>query len=155
MKWEKMKRCSKCKVEKSRSEFGRNRSKKDGLQDRCKVCRAEEQRTSAGKATNKRAHAKWSRTDAGKVSCRKNSKKHKEKFPEKIKAENAVNNAIRDGKLIRPSHCEDCGKKKFVQGHHWSYKEEHWLDVEWLCMKCHRKLHRLLQLKVAQEERNK
>jgi hypothetical protein len=36
-----MKRCSCCKEEKEEEEFQRNRSSKDGLQDRCKACRRE------------------------------------------------------------------------------------------------------------------
>lgn len=35
-----MKRCSKCKVQKSKSEFSRNKRRKDGLQSECKTCRA-------------------------------------------------------------------------------------------------------------------
>lgn len=34
-----MKRCSRCKEEKDESQFQRNRSAKDGLQDQCKQCR--------------------------------------------------------------------------------------------------------------------
>lgn len=33
------KRCSKCKIDKSISEFGKNSSKKDGLQSACNICR--------------------------------------------------------------------------------------------------------------------
>lgn len=36
-----MKKCSKCKVEKSLSEFGRSKNEKDGLQYRCKACNKE------------------------------------------------------------------------------------------------------------------
>ena len=34
-----MKTCSCCNIEKQFSEFSRNRSKKDGLQNECKVCK--------------------------------------------------------------------------------------------------------------------
>ena len=33
-----MKTCSKCKIEKKLTDFHRNKSKKDGLQDCCKLC---------------------------------------------------------------------------------------------------------------------
>ena len=38
------KRCSNCRAEKPTAEFGRDRSRKDGLEPRCKSCRAEIQR---------------------------------------------------------------------------------------------------------------
>ena len=55
----------------------------------------------------------------------------------KEKAHNKVGNAIRDGRLIRPNHCEICGVECVPHGHHESYEEEHWLDVQWLCVNCH------------------
>jgi len=33
-------------------------------------------------------------------------------------------------------------KRKRIEGHHWSYYPDHWLDVIWLCAKCHREEHR-------------
>ena len=57
-----------------------------------------------------------------------------------MKAHNDVNNAIAAGKLIRPSYCEWCFEKKNVEGHHEDYSKP--LDVDWLCTKCHRKLHK-------------
>ena len=58
------------------------------------------------------------------------------------KAARRVNNAVTSGKLpnIRTQKCNRCdaGASNY---HHWSYKEEHWLDVEPLCLPCHRKEH--------------
>jgi ribosomal protein S27AE len=53
--------------------------------------------------------------------------------PEKWKARNAVNNAIRLGKLERQP-CEVCGAPK-VQAHHEDYAKP--LDVRWLCRTHH------------------
>ena len=64
---------------------------------------------------------------------------------EKRLASQKVNNALRDGKVIRPTSCEHCGtSEKKMQGHHWSYLPEHWLDVIWLCTSCHGKEHKRL-----------
>lgn len=41
-----MKHCNKCKIEKDESNFSKNLSRKDGLQNRCKECRAEYRRNS-------------------------------------------------------------------------------------------------------------
>lgn len=51
------KRCSKCKELKPRSEFNRNRSKKDGLQDRCRPCHRADDAASSAKHPETRR--KW------------------------------------------------------------------------------------------------
>lgn len=80
---------------------------------------------------------------------KKNILSHKQKWLDqnqhKRKAQYAVGNALRDGKLERPTICEHCGaSEKKIQGHHWSYLPEHWLDVIWLCTSCHGKEHKRL-----------
>lgn len=68
-----------------------------------------------------------------------------ERNSQKRKAQQAVSNAKRDGKLIKPDYCEGCGtSEKKIQAHHWSYEPEYWLDVVWLCTSCHGKEHRRL-----------
>jgi hypothetical protein len=65
--------------------------------------------------------------------------------PLKRKAQQALGNAIRDLKVIKPTSCEHCRtSEKQIQGHHWSYLEQHWFDVIWLCTSCHGKEHKRL-----------
>lgn len=66
------------------------------------------------------------------------TKRWREKHPEAYRAQNAVNNAIRDGKLER-GPCSICGTSKHVHGHHKDYSRP--LDVTWLCAKCHQRIH--------------
>ena len=56
-----------------------------------------------------------------------------------------VRTAIKQGILVRPEICEDCGKKppldrdgvqRIHAHHHLGYDRP--LDVKWLCAKCHR-----------------
>jgi len=63
--------------------------------------------------------------------------KHRERHPERYKARVAVNNAVRDGRLVKKP-CEGCGSEK-VQAHHEDYSKP--LDVKWLCFVCHRRHH--------------
>lgn len=60
----------------------------------------------------------------------------------KKSANTAAGNAIRDGKLLRPTNCEHCGKECKPQAHHSSYAEDMQLLVTWLCTKCHGEVHR-------------
>jgi hypothetical protein len=61
---------------------------------------------------------------------------------EKRKIANAVNNAVRDKKLIKPNVCQECGKTNCrIEGHHDDYSKP--LDVRWLCSACHRAWHKL------------
>lgn len=62
---------------------------------------------------------------------------HKERYPLRAPARNAVSNALRSGKLSRDP-CEACGVPK-VQAHHDDYAKP--LDVRWLCFQHHRELH--------------
>lgn len=47
--------------------------------------------------------------------------------------------AIRNGSLTSANRCESCGNTGRVQAHHHDYSRP--LDVQWLCMTCHRALH--------------
>lgn len=67
-----------------------------------------------------------------------------------FRAQNAVKWALKKGELTRPESCEKCGDKPSpgkdgrsrIQGHHESYERSKWLDVVWLCAKCHKKTHK-------------
>jgi hypothetical protein len=64
---------------------------------------------------------------------------YRRKNPEKIRAHYAIRNAVRSGRLIRPSHCHSCGVFCTPHGHHDDYSRP--LDVEWLCHECHYDAH--------------
>ncbi len=136
-----MKFCPKCKIEKESSEFFKNKARRDGLRCWCKECCREDcnkyRRTEKGKEVRR----KYRQTNSGKAACQRTNQRHDQKYrqlnPEKIKARSAVSHAIRDGKLIRPSHCESCSKKRFAEAHHKDYSKP--LIVNWLCKECHKK----------------
>lgn len=61
-------------------------------------------------------------------------------------AQNMVEYAIRQGVLVRPSRCEQCGDsgamkdgRTRIQAHHCDYNKP--LEVKWLCQKCHHMWH--------------
>lgn len=70
-------------------------------------------------------------------------KRYKENNREKIIAQTAVSNAIRDGRLVRGNcvMCELNGIVNFtkIEGHHEDYNKP--LDVVWVCRKHHQHIH--------------
>ena len=62
-----------------------------------------------------------------------------------FQAYRAVRAAVKNGVLVRPEACQQCGQippptsdgRASIQGHHHDYEKP--LDVEWICAKCHRK----------------
>jgi hypothetical protein len=67
--------------------------------------------------------------------------------PEKVSAQRAVAQAIRSGRLIRPSACAACGQTCKPDAHHPDYALP--MAVEWLCRKCHGTADRLRQAQDA------
>lgn len=63
------------------------------------------------------------------------AKKTNSKYPEKLKARQAIARALKSGKLTKPELCEACGSSGRIEGHHMDYAER--LKVLWLCPPCH------------------
>ena len=64
---------------------------------------------------------------------------YRQRHSAKYAAVNAVNNAIRDGRLVH-CPCEWCGFF-YAQAHHFDYTKP--LDVTWFCETCHATVHRI------------
>lgn len=64
--------------------------------------------------------------------------------PDRQRARSAVQNAIRSGRLVRPTSCERCQcQTKNIHSHHTDYSRP--LDVLWLCRSCHGRADRELR----------
>lgn len=147
-----MKTCFKCGRALPLEEFYRHPMMADGHLGKCKDCT----RTDVGlnrvlrsdhyrnydKARSLRpdrveARQKRNASTAGFVDRSIASQKHKLERPQQYRANYAVTNAIRDGRLVRGS-CEVCGSAK-VHAHHDDYGKP--LVVRWLCRRHHREHH--------------
>lgn len=63
--------------------------------------------------------------------------------PERRAAVRAVGRSIRNGTMVRPPECSECGASGKVEAHHHlGYAVEHRRDVLWLCRDCHLQDHR-------------
>lgn len=136
-----MKSCTECGEHKALDEFyalGANRS---GRMGKCKVCwRAqvrERRRTNPAVQAYDRARAK---TPARKAHARAIVIKWRREHPEAYKAETAVGNAIRDGRLDKGAACQVAGcDRTDVHAHHHDYSKP--LEVKWFCPLHHHRLH--------------
>lgn len=82
----------------------------------------------------------YARTPEGKAARKAANDTYRKRHAIKYKANNKVNNALRDGKITKPTDCADCGGELELHAHHDDYTKP--LDVRWLCDPCHKEWHR-------------
>jgi hypothetical protein len=63
-----------------------------------------------------------------------------EKNREKHLAHRAIDVLVNQAGWIKPTTCQHCGIECLTQAHHEDYSRR--LDVKWLCVWCHNKIHR-------------
>ena len=110
------------------------------------------QRAQASSEKGKARHRAYLKTDRGKEIRRRYTSSEKAKARRRERrsenaARAAVRQALKEGVLARPSGCEACGgvtphetnPSGLEAHHHKGYMKEHHLDVQWLCIPCHRK----------------
>jgi hypothetical protein len=131
--------CFKCGGEFPLSEFYKHPAMKDGHVNKCKSCNKKDV------IENRKAKVDYYREydkirDAKRWDYKtRQCQEWRKSNPEKYRAQTAVGNALRDGKLIRPTTCDACGKECVPHGHHEDYSKP--LEVIWLCELCHVTLH--------------
>ena len=119
--------------------FYKNPGMKDGRLNKCKECtKADVRKNRAEKVEYYRAYDR----ERGNRQSAEYSKRWRERNPVAYKAKNAVNNAIRDGRLRKSVKCERCNAGGRLHGHHDDYSKP--LDVMWLCVPCHKLRHKEL-----------
>ncbi len=148
----KEKECFKCKAMKPIGEFYKHPRMKDGHLGKCKACAVGD--VKKNRKDNLEYYHQYdyvrNKSEARRAARRLASRRERAEHPERVKvwrekycrnnperkrAANAVNNAIRDGRMKKPKFCERCGAGGRLEGHHEDYGKP--LSVEWLCKKCH------------------
>ena len=130
-----MKVCFKCEAEKPLAEYYKHPKMGDGHLNKCKECTKRDVRKHRRENDSVR---EYDRARGNRQTPEYHQSYRKQK-PKAYKAKNAVNNALRDGKLYKPDNCEDCGSDFYVEGHHNDYDKP--LAVRWLCARCHKIWH--------------
>lgn len=127
--------CKLCNNEKASGEFYAS------VGSRCKDChRLAMKERSLTNPKVQEYDRKRAKTPARKAKTRAITSRWREKHPDAYRAQSAVGNALRDGKL-KKLPCEVCGSKAHVHAHHSDYSKP--LFVKWLCARCHLRLHAL------------
>lgn len=85
-------------------------------------------------------HRRYQSTKAGKEAMERSRKKWLSQDPRRRAAHVILGNAVRDGRVSKPSTCSRCGAAGRIEGHHPDYDIP--LHVIWLCAKCHDDEHR-------------
>lgn len=149
-----MKTCFKCGVEKELFEFYAHPKMKDGHLNKCKDCTKGDTKIRTDHLS--KTDPEWilremdrqrlkgkNRRESGdtkpetKEQARIRMVRYLGKNPDRKRATSCVNNAVRDGRLMKKP-CEVCGHP-IVQAHHDDYSKP--LDVRWLCVQHHNEHH--------------
>jgi hypothetical protein len=144
--------CITCGGKEPESEFNR------GRRTICKLCDAARSRLwyRMNKARRIRANAAWKDRNRAHVNtvarkwyrdnlawCAEYSRNRKLSLGtlrfQVSAARRAVRKALKTGLLVRRLNCERCTTVCKTQAAHASYEPGRWLDVKWLCPKCHSK----------------
>jgi len=164
--------CRTCKQTKPISEFYKDRSRKDGFRGCCKICayqiskqykkryhqtenfktaQKRYEQSEKGRIVRKRfqqsekfkaQQKRYQQSEKGKAAQKRGQKRYKIQHPKHWKATNAVNSAIRIGRLPRLDslQCHYCPAQAKHYHHHKDYEPEHWFDVVPVCIPCHNKI---------------
>ena len=133
-----MKECFKCGAEKPLFDFYKHKQMKDGHLNKCKECTKKDVRARRFDPETRGSVLEYDR-NRGSRQTYEDTKAYRLRWPEKYKARQAVCNAVRTGRLIKPESCETCGEVGRVEGHHDDYSKP--LEVRWLCSPCHHQHH--------------
>lgn len=117
--------CKPCSAEKSNEWQRKNRTKRSAYdKERCRVRRARKDRTLRERD-------------------KRNARISRLRFPKKVQARLILSRHVKQGKVIKPTSCQGCGLSvNRIEGHHYDYEYPIW--VAWLCVSCHRRVHRSL-----------
>ena len=73
---------------------------------------------------------------------KRSAQKHAEIDRARHRATAAVSNALKAGKIVKPSRCPLCESDSQIQAHHYlGYAPEHQLAIQWMCRPCHERVH--------------
>jgi len=82
---------------------------------------------------------KWRDENRVRISALSLEKYHQTEDKTKFKARQAVRYGLKNGKIVKPNECQVCSSGEELHAHHDDYQKP--LQVTWLCVTCHKKVH--------------
>ena len=136
-----MKRCFKCLCDKPLDAFYAHKRMADQRLNKCKECtKADVAKHRQENLEHVRAYDRARASQPHRIASRlRIVSEYVERFPNRKRANTAVTNAVRDGRL-KKQPCWVCGSKAVA--HHPDYDRP--LDVVWLCQPHHKQAHALV-----------
>lgn len=136
-----MKVCFRCGEQKPLGDFYRHPEMRDGHLGKCKECTKRDVRRHRAVSEGPRRYdrSRYLGDAERRAEIKERSAKNKRANPIKYRAQTALQNAVRDGRIEKPGVCTCCGSTERIVGHHCDYAKP--LDVVWLCVRCHARLH--------------
>lgn len=131
-----MKKCRSCLTVKPAKEFYKHAQMKDGSLNICMSC--VKLRVGTHRLNNIDKIRAYDRARGNRQTAEFHLNYRRE-YPAKYTAKVALNNAVRDGKILKPNRCSVCMKIDRIVGHHNDYLKP--LDVVWMCQGCHKQWH--------------
>lgn len=146
-----MKQCFKCAVTKPLTEFYRHAQMADGHLNKCKDCaKIDVRRHRLDDPDRVREYDRQrSRLPHRQAARADYHRRYAQANPHRVAANNAVSNAVRDGKLQKQP-CAFCAATDGLEAHHHDYGKP--LDVTWLCKPCHRRFHALERMATYRQD---
>lgn len=139
--------CTKCKKEKSLSEFKLRKERSNRPKSACNSCERERYRkyhaSSRGKAVRAAAYSRFIKSKTPAAIAYNKRKSEKQKQSGERAAKSAVNEALRNGIIFRKNVCSGCFRENVKTGfHHYKdYSPKNALAVVELCYSCHYEAH--------------
>ena len=142
-----MKKCFKCGARKPLSEFYEHSRMADGHLNKCKACTKVDVKARYRERYNNDPEWRERQRARGREKHHRLYKGRKRRVfrappRNKKKAATAVGNAVRDGRMVKPTSCS-CGRSDIpgreMHAHHEDYGDKY--RVVWLCAKCHANVH--------------
>ena len=138
---EQTKVCFKCHSDLPLTSFYKHPQMKDGRVNKCKQCnKADNTQHRLDNVERIREYDRERAKAPERIAAyTRQTKRYRALNRAKYLAHSAVNNAVRDGRLIKPAECSQCGDMAKIHGHHDDYSKP--LEVRWLCAVCHSAWH--------------
>lgn len=133
-------RCTMCGEIRPRESLKKSRRNIGGTTSTCLVCTRKVDRKRQGTPESRAAQTARRRRYYQEHAAEELARAKPLKRTIKYRARGTLRRAVRIGKIVKPTTCQECGSESILHGHHTDYTRP--LDVEWLCWPCHARRHR-------------